>query len=245
MNDPNIHAAIIKLIIAYTLVGAFLVTVIITIFSHLGWIRFADSKQQRKLYKANIALLVIGCLGVFLNFFNVSPKYVQQQLEQPLQEKIVSISTEKQEIEDYLKTERSMIASLTEEKSAAVAEAGKLQLALKTAEDELAIKRTVIALLTVEKSVADAEAEKLQLALQTAEDDLVAKQTLIASLTKEKAEAVEAENQQLALSQDAESEQEIEYQQETMDVREKLGELEAKKDEALNAFQRMKNFSRR
>ena len=210
MNDPNIHAAIIKLIIAYTLVGAFLVTVIITIFSHLGWIRFADSKQQRKLYIANISLLVIGCLGVFLNFFNVSPKYVQQQLEQPLQEKIVSISTEKQEIEDYLKTERSMIASLTEEKSAAVAEAGRLQLALQTAEDHLAIK-----------------------------------QTLIALLTEEKAEAVEAENQQLALSQDAESEQEIEYQQETMDVREKLGELEAKKDEALNAFQRMKNFSRR
>ena len=47
------HQELIRLTIAYTLAGAFVFTVVITCLSLVGWIRFADKKQQQKLFTCN------------------------------------------------------------------------------------------------------------------------------------------------------------------------------------------------
>src|SRR6266403_1628301 len=47
------HQELIRLTIAYTLAGAFVFTVVITCLSLVGWIRFADKKQQQKLLTCN------------------------------------------------------------------------------------------------------------------------------------------------------------------------------------------------
>jgi len=92
MLDPNLHAGIIKLIIAYTLVGAFVFTVIITCLSLVGWIRFADPTQQRKLFVALIVELVVICLGSFANLLKFDPKQVQKEVQAPLAKTVSTLS---------------------------------------------------------------------------------------------------------------------------------------------------------
>ena len=67
------HQAIIQLIIAYTLVGAFLFTVVITCLSLVGWIKLANSAQQQKLFSVLVVELVVGCLAFFFNFLTLNP----------------------------------------------------------------------------------------------------------------------------------------------------------------------------
>ncbi|MCD4657095.1 MAG: hypothetical protein K8S87_06080 [Planctomycetes bacterium] len=76
------HAQIIELIIAYTLVGAFVFTVIVTLLSMVGWIKFADKAQQTKLFSILIVELIIGVLGFFFNFLNYSPAGVHGQIQE-------------------------------------------------------------------------------------------------------------------------------------------------------------------
>jgi hypothetical protein len=49
-----------KLVIGWTIVGAFLFTTIITCLSLVGWVKFADAKQQKKLFGALILEVVVG-----------------------------------------------------------------------------------------------------------------------------------------------------------------------------------------
>jgi len=68
------HQELIRLIIAYTLAGAFVFTVVITCLSLVGWIKFANKKQQQKLFTCLIVQLVVVGVGFFTGFlqFNVS-----------------------------------------------------------------------------------------------------------------------------------------------------------------------------
>lgn len=75
------HQAIIQLIIAYTLVGAFIFTVAITCLSLVGWVRFADSKQQNRLFLVLIIELVTIGLGSFSSFLQFNPGSVSNQIE--------------------------------------------------------------------------------------------------------------------------------------------------------------------
>ena len=75
------HTQIIELIIAYTLVGAFVFTVIVTLLSMVGWIKFADKAQQTKLFSILIVELIIGMLGFFFNFLQYNPSGVQEQIQ--------------------------------------------------------------------------------------------------------------------------------------------------------------------
>jgi hypothetical protein len=74
------HVQMIQLIIAYTLVGAFVFTVVITCLSLVGWIKFANKKQQQKLFAALIVQLVIGCVGFFTQLLQFNPSTVANEL---------------------------------------------------------------------------------------------------------------------------------------------------------------------
>jgi hypothetical protein len=79
ITDTTLHAAIIKLVIAYTLLGAFIFTVIITCLSLIGIVKFANPGQQRKLFAVLIVELVVICVGVFADFLQFSPKEVRSE----------------------------------------------------------------------------------------------------------------------------------------------------------------------
>jgi hypothetical protein len=90
MLNPNLHAEFIELIIAYTLVGAFVFTVIITCASLIGWVRFADPAQQKKLFVALIVELVAICLGSFSDLLKLNPNQVQKEVQAPLEKKLAT-----------------------------------------------------------------------------------------------------------------------------------------------------------
>jgi len=77
------HQELIRLTIAYTLAGAFVFTVVITCLSLVGWIKFADKKQQQKLFTCLVVQLVVVGVGFFTGFlrFNV-PKVAKDLVEQ-------------------------------------------------------------------------------------------------------------------------------------------------------------------
>lgn len=79
-EDMINHQDFIRLIVAYTLTGAFVFTVVITCLSLVGWIKFADKKQQRKLFGCLIVELVVMCLGFFKGFLNFNVQQVAQDL---------------------------------------------------------------------------------------------------------------------------------------------------------------------
>lgn len=59
------HQIAVQLIIAYTLVGAFVFTMVITCGSLVGWITFSDVTQQQKLFVVLIVELVVIGPGSF------------------------------------------------------------------------------------------------------------------------------------------------------------------------------------
>ena len=76
------HRKIIQLVIAYTLAGAVVFTVLVTCLSLVGWIRFADSGQQQKLFYILIVELVTIAIGFFADYLKFNPDRVQSQIEQ-------------------------------------------------------------------------------------------------------------------------------------------------------------------
>ncbi|MBX3479080.1 MAG: M15 family metallopeptidase [Caulobacter sp.] len=75
---------IIKLIIAYTLVGAFVFTVVATCGSLVGLIKFADNGQQKKLFAVLVVELVVICVGAFANLLNLNPIATANDIQKPL-----------------------------------------------------------------------------------------------------------------------------------------------------------------
>jgi len=79
----NSHLEIIQLILAYTLTGAVIFTVVTTCASLVGWIKFADPKQQNKLFY----LLVVELVTVAVASIHKSSNLIQLRLEKTLQRK--------------------------------------------------------------------------------------------------------------------------------------------------------------
>jgi hypothetical protein len=79
----SIHSVqeFIPFIIACTLAGAFVFTVIITCLSLVGWVKFADSSQQKKMFYILIVQLVSGCVAFFFGYLNPNPKPAIQKIE--------------------------------------------------------------------------------------------------------------------------------------------------------------------
>jgi len=74
------HREIIKLIVAYTLVGALVFTVAITCLSLIGLIEFADKKQQSKLFYALIIELVVLSVGFFGNYLSFDSRKAEEKV---------------------------------------------------------------------------------------------------------------------------------------------------------------------
>ena len=73
-----IHKLVIQLAIAYTLVGAFIFTVVVTCLSLVGWVKFADAKQQNRLFQVLILELVVICVAFFGDFIKFDPRLVAE-----------------------------------------------------------------------------------------------------------------------------------------------------------------------
>jgi len=103
---------IIQLIVAYTLVGAFVFTVAITCFSLVGWIKFANKKQQQKLFATLIIQLVIGCVGFFTQILQFNPKSVATELvEQGKAIRQIQDSIQERHFTEYQRTNLTDILS--------------------------------------------------------------------------------------------------------------------------------------
>ena len=83
------HAELIKLIIAYTLVGAFVFTVAITCLSLIGFVRFANPRQQSNLFAVLIVELVIIGLGSFSDLLELNPADARRAIQEPLKTELV------------------------------------------------------------------------------------------------------------------------------------------------------------
>lgn len=77
------HAEIIKLIVAYTLLGALVFTVIITCLSLIGLVKFAVEKQQSKLFGTLIVQLVVIGIGGFSNTLKFDAGKVEKEVQRP------------------------------------------------------------------------------------------------------------------------------------------------------------------
>ena len=69
---------LIQLIVTYTLVGAFLFTVIVTCGSLVGWVKFKYPSQQRKLFAVLLVQLCVVGIGFFANILKFNPMQVQE-----------------------------------------------------------------------------------------------------------------------------------------------------------------------
>ncbi len=74
-QQPNIELAI-----AWTLVGAFIFTVVITLLSLVGWLKIPDKKQQNKLFYILIVQVTVICVSHFGKFLNFSPQLAANQI---------------------------------------------------------------------------------------------------------------------------------------------------------------------
>ena len=72
------HQLVLQLAIAYTLVGAFVFTVVVTCLSLVGLVKFAIENQQKRLFQILIVELVIICVTFFAGFIEFDPKLVAE-----------------------------------------------------------------------------------------------------------------------------------------------------------------------
>jgi len=69
------------LVIGWTIVGAFLFTTVITCLSLIGWVKFADAKQQRKLFSALIIEVVVAAGGKAVGGVQLDPSPVEASIK--------------------------------------------------------------------------------------------------------------------------------------------------------------------
>jgi hypothetical protein len=116
-----VHVEIIKLIVAYTLAGAFVFTAVITCLSLVGVVKLPTG-LQKKLYGVLILEVATVCVGFFSDLLRLDPRVAQRRIEQPFRDQVKSIEGEK--------------VKLSQEKDTALAEAAnvpKLETDLATA----------------------------------------------------------------------------------------------------------------
>jgi hypothetical protein len=73
--------SLMTLVVGWTLVGAFVFTVVITCLSLVGWMKFADKKQQSKLFQVLVVELVLGGAAKALGLANFNPVEVGSDLK--------------------------------------------------------------------------------------------------------------------------------------------------------------------
>lgn len=73
-----------KLVLGWMLVGAFGFTTVVTCLSLVGWIRFADKSQQRKLFYALIVQLVVGAGATLFDQTRFDPTEVETTIRSNL-----------------------------------------------------------------------------------------------------------------------------------------------------------------
>ena len=74
------HIQLIQLVIAYSLAGAFVFTLVATCLSLFGWVRFAVPSQQKKLFSVLIVQLAVVSVGFFGRFLRFDVAEVQEQV---------------------------------------------------------------------------------------------------------------------------------------------------------------------
>ena len=80
------HVQIIKLAIAYTLLGAFVFTVVVVCLSLVKKGVIVSPSQQKKLFATLVVELVVICVGSFSNLLELNPRTAQEKIEEPLRD---------------------------------------------------------------------------------------------------------------------------------------------------------------
>lgn len=75
------HQELIGLIVAYTLAGAFVFTVVVTCLSLVGWIKIPDPRQQQKLFYVVIVEVAIIGVGSFSGWLQFDPRVPVQSIK--------------------------------------------------------------------------------------------------------------------------------------------------------------------
>jgi predicted nucleic acid-binding Zn-ribbon protein len=206
--DPNFHVAIIKLAISYTLALAFVFTVIITCLSMLGWVKFADPKQQKRLFVAVVVQLAVGSVGVFFDFLKSNPTEVKEQIQAPIAEQrdaaemardaakaelgqvqstLAGLKQERTDLEARLTSDRELLETLASDKERLASELAAAETARDTAQET---KRQLEAALAVmDAELGQLNSQKAQAAEQLAQiqRDLAAASAQLAAARDEAA----------------------------------------------------------
>lgn len=82
------HVELMKLIIGYTLVGAFVFTVIITCLSLIGLVKFTSQGQQVKLFSILIVELAVLGMGTFAGLLELNPSQAAAKIREPLRREV-------------------------------------------------------------------------------------------------------------------------------------------------------------
>jgi hypothetical protein len=72
-ETPMVQQSLIQLVVAWTLVGGFVLTVLLTLASMIGLVKFSDSKQQQKMFYILIVQIVVISVSYFGKLLNYSP----------------------------------------------------------------------------------------------------------------------------------------------------------------------------
>ena len=73
--------SLIPVIVGYTLVGALVFTVVATCASLVGWIKFANKKQQNKLFHVLLVQLCVIAVGFFARLLKFDVKRAANKIQ--------------------------------------------------------------------------------------------------------------------------------------------------------------------
>jgi hypothetical protein len=97
------HQTIIMLAVGYTLLGVLIFTAVVTCFSLVGWVKFADPKQQNKLFYTLIVEIVAIGVGFFADILRFDPSGVQGEIVKPINDELAESKIKLAESEGKLK----------------------------------------------------------------------------------------------------------------------------------------------
>jgi len=102
--DTDAQYELMKLIVAWSLITAFVLTLILTVLSLVGWVKFANKSQQNKLFYVLIVQLAIGCVGFVKGKLVANPDAVKAKIEQPLKEQTQQALIKNKSLEEEKQT---------------------------------------------------------------------------------------------------------------------------------------------
>lgn len=86
----NIHIEIIKLVIAYSLVGSFLFTLVVTCLSLVNVIKSIDKKLKRKLINVLVVEVAVIAIGSFSNLLKLDAGTVSDNIRSDERDEVTS-----------------------------------------------------------------------------------------------------------------------------------------------------------